>query len=106
MVEKGRNRAKVTRMIDWQNADPEDVVGHRFIAKADEDETLDGFLHKSKKQSDMNLGYGDYLYSLHSAIRVFDIRYDYVFKDNASFARLALCLKKPFISIIVLEETE
>ena len=61
MAESRRNRAKVTESVDWQNMDPNDLVGHRFIAKTDDDEVLDGWLRKANGYEDCFLQEGDFL---------------------------------------------
>lgn len=79
--------------------DPNDLVGHRFIARTDDDEVLDGWLRKAKVYEGRPLQEGDCLYSLRTNVRVLKICFDII--EDAYRAKL----RAPFTSIIVLKET-
>lgn len=60
MARRRKERTKVTEAIDWQSMDPNDLVGHRFIARTDDDEVLDGWLRKAKIYEGRPLQDGDF----------------------------------------------
>lgn len=108
MARRGKERTKVTEAIDWQSMDPNDLVGHRFIARTDDDEVLDGWLRKAKKYEDKFLQEGDFLYSLRTNVRVLKICFDAIedaLQDSMPTIKYKAELKAPFTSIIVLKET-
>lgn len=105
MARRGKERTKVTEAIDWQSMDPNDLVGHRFIAKTDDDEVLDGWLRKAKKYEDRFLQEGDFLYSLRTNVRVLKVYIEYALQDTMPILEYRAELKAPFTSIIVLKET-
>lgn len=108
MARRGKERTKVTEAIDWQNMDPNDLVGHRFIARTDDDEVLDGWLRKAKIYEGRQLQEGDFLYSLRTNVRVLKICFDAIedaLQDSMPTVKYRAELKAPFTSIIVLKET-
>lgn len=108
MARRGKERTKVTEAIDWQSMDPNDLVGHRFIARTDDDEVLDGWLRKAKIYEGRPLHEGDFLYSLRTNVRVLKISFDTIedtLQDSMPTVKYRAELKAPFTSIIVLKET-
>ena len=108
MARRGKERTKVTEAIDWQSMDPNDLVGHRFIAKTDDDEVLDGWLRKAKTYEGRPLQEGDFLYSLRTNVRVLKVCFDTIedaLQDSMPTVKYRAELKAPFTSIIVLKET-
>lgn len=108
MARRGKERTKVTEVIEWQSVDPNDLVGHRFIAKTDDDEVLDGWLRKAKIYEGRPLQEGDFLYSLRTNVRVFKICFYAIedsLQDSTPTVKYRAELKAPFTSIIVLKET-
>lgn len=108
MARRGKERTKVTEAIDWQSMDPNDLVGHRFIARTDDDEVLDGWLRKAKVYEGRPLQEGDFLYSLRTNVRVLKICFDTIegtLQDSMPTVKYRAELKAPFTSIIVLKET-
>lgn len=96
----------MTEAIDWQSMDPNDLVGHRFIAKTDDDEVLDGWLRKAKIYEGRPLQEGDFLYSLRTNVRVLKIYFiKDALQDSMPTVKYRAELKAPFTSIIVLKET-
>lgn len=108
MARRGKERTKVTEAIDWQSMDPNDLVGHRFIARTDDDEVLDGWLRKAKIYEGKPLHEGDCLYSLRTNVRVLRIYFDTIedaLQDSMPAVKYRAELRAPFTSIIVLKET-
>lgn len=108
MARRGKERTKVTEAIDWKSINPNNLVGHRFIAKTDDDEVLDGWLRKAKIYEGRPLQEGDCLYSLRTNVRVFKICFDTIedaLQDSMPTVKYRAELKAPFTSIIVLKET-
>lgn len=108
MARRGKEKTKVTEAIEWQSVDPNDLVGHRFIAKTDDDEVLDGWLRKAKIYEGRLLHEGDFLYSLRTNVRVLKIYCDTIedaLQDSMPTVKYRAELKAPFTSIIVLKET-
>ena len=88
--------------------DPNDLVGHRFIARTDDDEVLDGWLRKAKIYEGRPLQEGDFLYSLRTNVKVFKICFDATedsWQDSMLTVKYRAKLRAPFTSIIVLKET-
>lgn len=104
MARRGKERTKVTEAIDWQSMDPNDLVGHRFIARTDDDEVLDGWLRKAKIYEGRPLHEGDFLYSLRTNVRVLKIDFN-TLQDSMPITEYRAKLRAPFTSIIVLKET-
>ena len=108
MARRGKERTKVTEAIDWQSMDPNDLVGHRFIARTDDDEVLDGWLRKAKIYEGRPLHEGDFLYSLRTNVRVLKIDFNITedtLQDSMPITEYIAKLRAPFTSIIVLKET-
>lgn len=108
MARRGKERTKVTEAIDWQSMDPNDLVGHRFIARTNDDEVLDGWLRKAKIHEDRPLHEGDCLYSLRTNVRVLKVCFDTIedaLQDSMPTVKYRAELRAPFTSIIVLRET-
>lgn len=98
----------MTEAIDWQSMDPNDLVGHRFVAKTDDDEVLDGWLRKAKIYEGRPLHEGDFLYSLRTNVRVLKIDFNTIedtLQDSMPVTEYRAKLRAPFTSIIVLKET-